>query len=166
MNAIAQIMSPDDNCYVRRAKRQTIIETWWRRGGLDDDQYRVLDALARDCEARLLSQSGVYTRWVGGRGSGPFYNDTQADAAIDRLQRLSEAYKVIATLREPHVWRLLELVLCDVSPDPVTSVTQAARRIPCCPKRARAILRACADLLNTLSIWRNAAQRTPIWALG
>lgn len=166
MNAIAQIMSPDDNCYVRRAKRQTIIETWWRRGGLDDDQYRVLDALARDCEARLLSRAGIHSRWVGGSVSGSFYNYTQADAAIDRLQRLSEAYKVIATLREPRVWRLLELVLCDVSPDPVTSITQAARRIPCCPRRARAILRACADLLNSVSIWRHAAQRTPIWALG
>ena len=168
MSQIAQILSPDDNCFVRRAKRQTIIETWWRRGGLDDDQYRVLDALARDLEGRLRSQSGYYVsnNCVYAGASNPNINANRNVNDCDRLTRLTIAKRAIGSLKDPRAWPLLELVLCDVSPTPVTSVTQAARLVRCCPRYACSLLRDCADALNGLPVWRHAAQRTPIWALG
>lgn len=165
MSAIAEIMSPDDNCFVRRAKRQTIIETWWRKGGIDDDQYRVLDALARDYEARLLSHAGQYSRAGNGIGSRPI-TGVPNDAACDRLIRLSAARQAIATLRDPSAWPLLELVLFDCSSPPVTSISEAARRVRLRTHRAYDLLRDCADVLNGLQAWRAVAQRTPIWALG
>lgn len=167
------IMSPDDNCLVRRAKRQTVIETWWRRGGLSDDQYRVLDALASDFESRLRSRSGRFARVGNGgdlwlilpRGSAAA-GQTWTDAECDRLARLAVASRAIGALKDRRAWPLLEIVLCDLSPARVTSVAQAANRARIPARRAFALLRDCADALLGSRDWRRAAQRVPIWAIG
>ena len=172
-HSVVAIMSPDDNCLVRRTKRQTVIETWWRRGGLNDDQYRVLEALASDFESRLRSRSGRFAR-VGNGGdlwlilprARAASGQPWSDAECDRLSRLASAARAIRALQDRRAWPLLEIVLCDVSPRRVTSVAQAAQRVRIPVRRAFALLRACADTLLDLHDWRSAAQRVPVWAIG